>query len=104
MHTKHKTYALACDPSANPADFIFHQVLKFSEKTHRDLKTIIDYSPQVDFQTGPLKVEDPYRAIIAFRPLRRDEILATAKAGKRLPPKSTYLLPKLPTGFQVSPI
>lgn len=104
VHTKHKTYALACDPSVNPADFIFHQVLKFSETSHNDLKTIIDYSPQVDFQTGPLKVEDPYRAIIAFRPLRWNEILSTAKEGKRLPPKSTYLLPKLPTGLLVSPI
>lgn len=104
IHTKNKTFAIESPPDINPAVFAFKHLLNFTEESEINLKAIIDYSPISHSHKDPIEQLDPYVAILAFRPLHWDEILNTAKSGGKLPPKSTYLLPKLPTGLLVSPI
>ncbi|MDG1054516.1 MAG: DUF1015 family protein [Flavobacteriaceae bacterium] len=77
-------------------NYIVEKLLGISAQQKIDLKSFIDYYP-----SGTLghKNAKAYPAIVNYKPLSLDKIIALAKAQKILPPKSTYILPKLPTGL-----
>ena len=102
--TKEKVYTLACPKDRNPALYCFEDVLGFSVDAKLAINDYIDYIPLGNEEFSTINASDRSIASLAFRPLHWSEILATAKQGKRLPPKSTYLLPKLPTGLFIAPI
>jgi uncharacterized protein (DUF1015 family) len=45
-----------------------------------------------------------YQLAFLMNPIPISSILAVADAGERMPPKSTYFYPKLPTGLVVHPL
>lgn len=100
-----QTYYLKTPEKRNPASYIFEELLGFSSQKAIDLSQYIDYIPRKDVTPSPsLPLQPPYIAEINFRPLYWTEILSYAKKHKKLPPKSTYLLPKISTGLFISPI
>ena len=102
--TKDRVYALACPKDRNPALYCFEDLLGFSVEAKLAIHDYIDYIPSDQLEFSALS--KPYGPIasMTFRPLHWSEILNTAKQRERLPPKSTYLLPKLPTGLFIAPI
>lgn len=81
--------------------FILHQLMGIKPNDSINLKEVIDYYPPNSLP--PNRIKD-YAGIIDYRPLLIDEIIDLAKAEKQLPPKSTYILPKLPTGLFFTPL
>ena len=77
-------------------NFIVEKLLGISAQQKVDLKSFIDYYPPE--RLGLIKAK-AYTAIVNYKPLSLDKIITLAKAQKILPPKSTYILPKLPTGL-----
>lgn len=102
--TKDRIHRLACPKGLNPAQYCFEELLGFSLDVKQNIKEYIDHIPLETKEFISIKYAANHVATIAFRPLHWSEILSIAKQGNRLPPKSTYLLPKLPTGLFISPI
>lgn len=102
--TKDMIHRLTCPKKYNPAQYCFEELLGLSLDDKPNTKIYIDHIPLETKEYISIKKSENYVASIAFRPLHWSEILGIAKQGKRLPPKSTYLLPKLPTGLFISPI
>lgn len=91
--------------TTNAASFLFEEILGFSTLNAIDLGEYIDYfPPSASLSAEFLSDADPYKAKFFYDPLSIDQIIQTAKAQKILPPKSTYLLPKLPTGLFIAPM
>ncbi len=83
------------------SNYIVEKLLGINAQQKIDLKSFIDYYPPGAL--GPEKAK-AYKAIIDYTPIPLNEIVALAKAQKTLPPKSTYILPKLPTGLCITPL
>ncbi len=100
----HRTQYIAYPKNTNAATFLFEDVLGFSAQDAIDLSEYIDYFPPTDNLTVDFfKSSAPYKAKFFYAPLGIEEIIQTAKAQEKLPPKSTYLRPKLPTGLFIAP-
>ena len=82
--------------SATISNYILDNLLGLTSYQKQDLKTLIDY--HAPGTLDPQRAKD-YSMIIEYQPLALTEIIALAKGKKILPPKSTYILPKLPTGL-----
>ncbi len=83
------------------SNYIVEKLLGINAQQKIDLKSFIDYYPP---ETLGLKAAKAYPAIVNYKPLTLDQIITLAKAKKVLPPKSTYILPKLPTGLCFTPL
>ena len=83
------------------SNYIVEKLLGINAQQKIDLKSFIDYYPP---GTLGLKAAKVYPAIIDYKPLSLDKIITLAKAQKILPPKSTYILPKLHTGLCFTPL
>ena len=86
---------------ATVSHYIVEKLLGFAAQQKIDLKSFIDYYPPGGLSPKRAKA---YPAIVDYKPLSLDKIIALAKAQKILPPKSTYILPKLPTGLCFTPL
>lgn len=86
---------------ATVSHYIVEKLLGISAQQKIDLKSFIDYYPPRGLSPKKAKA---YPALIDYKPLSLDKIIALAKAQEILPPKSTYILPKLPTGLCFTPL
>jgi uncharacterized protein (DUF1015 family) len=83
---------------------------------HEILGGLLGLGPDDWKKGGPVRyVQDPAECIAAVRagsgqlaalvnPTRIDEVQAVALAGGRMPPKSTFFYPKLPSGVVINPL
>jgi hypothetical protein len=85
----------------NAKFYIVEKLLGGAAQHKIDLKSLIAYYPPGELSTEKAKA---YPAIINYKPLSLDKIITLAKAQKNLPPKSTFILPKLPTGLCLTPL
>ena len=83
------------------SNYIVENLLGISSQHKIDLKSLINYYPPGELSPEKAKA---YPAIVDYKPLSIDKIISLAKAQKILPPKSTYILPKLPTGLCFTPL
>lgn len=87
----------------NPAIFLVEKLLNLNidtDKVHR----YFDYFPVNESTEGLMSnTYSKYQATMIFSKIPIDEVISRAKLNQILPPKSTYLYPKLPTGLIVSP-
>ena len=63
----------------------------------------LDYTRD-GFEATELVDSGKYQLAFLMNPISISSILAVADAGERMPPKSTYFYPKLPTGLVVHPL
>lgn len=99
---KHDT---ALPETGNAVTFLLADVLGFSTEDAVDLGEYIDYfPPTASLTTDFFESSAPYEAKFFYPSLSLEEIIRTAKALKKLPPKSTYIQPKLPTGLFIAPM
>ena len=96
--TKEKLYSIEVPPQQNPVLYLYQTVLA---NTIDSLSARIDYFPQG--KLSPIERKN-YAVIFGYNALEVDEIIALAKQIKRLPPKSTYIHPKLITGLFLAPL
>ena len=82
-------------------DFIVEKLLGITAQQKIDLKSLIDYYPPEGLSSTKARA---YPIVIDYTPLSLEEMITLAKAQKILPPKSTYILPKLPTGLYFTPL
>ena len=101
IKTKGKHIFCQATTALTECNFIVEKLLGISAQQKIDLKSFIDYYPP---GTLGLKKAKAYPAIVDYKSLSLDKIIALAKAQKILPPKSTYILPKLPTGLCFTPL
>ena len=87
--------------SLTVSSYIVENLLGITAQHKIDLKSMIDYYPPGELSPEKAKA---YPAVIDYEPLSVDKIISLAKAKKILPPKSTYILPKLPTGLCFTPL
>lgn len=87
--------------SLTVSSYIVEKLLGITAQQKIDLKSLIDYFPPGELSPEKGKA---YPAVIDYKPLSVDKIISLAKAQKILPPKSTYILPKLPTGLCFTPL
>lgn len=87
--------------SLTVSSYIVEKLLGITAQHKIDLKSMIDYFPPGELSPEKVKA---YPAVIDYKPLSVDKIISLAKAQKILPPKSTYILPKLPTGLCFTPL
>ena len=100
-----KTHLIQFPKSTNAARFLFENILGFSTHDDINLSEYIDYFPPTKYNADRfLGSAQPYMAKFFYTPLSVDDIIQTAKAQEKLPPKSTYLHPKLPTGLFITPM
>ena len=83
------------------SSYIVEKLLGGTAQHKIDLKSLIAYYPPGELSTEKAKA---YPAITNYKPLSLDKIITLAKAQKILPPKSTFILPKLPTGLCLTPL
>lgn len=98
---ENKVHSLNPKTEKDPADFIFTEVLGFTDNAIHNIKNYFDYFPnrtELDFNALPSK---DYCAKIATVPLSIDRLIERALSNEKLPPKSTFIRPKIPTGFLV---
>lgn len=93
------------DASENPAVFAFEKLLGFSTQKAIDLRNYIDYFPYTtSIPEDFMKKAAPYLLKIQLPPFSEEAVIASVKKNQKLPPKSSYMLPKIPTGLLISPI
>lgn len=82
-------------------DYILDRLMAIPANKRTDLKDRIDY-----YAPGSLSVTliKKYAGVVDYHPLSIEQIIALAKAEKQLPPKSTFIYPKLPTGLFFTPL
>ena len=96
---------IALPETANAVTFLLEDVLGFLTVDAVDLGEYIDYfPPRASLTTDFFESSAPYAAKFFYPSLSLEEIIRTAKALKKLPPKSTYIQPKLPTGLFIAPM
>ena len=87
--------------SLTVSSYIVEKLLGISAQHKIDLKSLIAYYPPGELSPEEAKA---YPAIINYKPLSLDKIITLAKAQKILAPKSTFILPKFPTGLCLTPL
>ena len=98
VQTKKGIHSFAVPENENTVLYLYHELLG-GPKAIKNTK--IDYFPQGKM---PLHLRTNYAAIFGYTSLKIEEIIALAKQQIKLPPKSTYILPKLPTGLFIAPL
>lgn len=98
VQTPEGIYSLAVPKSETPVLYLYETLLG---GTKAALTSKMDYYP---LGSMPTHLRSNYAAIFGFKPLTTEEIIRLAKEGKKLPPKSTYIAPKLPTGLFIAPL
>ena len=96
IKAKKKNICCHVTNSSPISNYILDYLLGLTSYQKQDLKTLIDY--HAPGTLDPERAKD-YSMIIEYQPLALGEIITLAKCKKILPPKSTYILPKLPTGL-----
>ena len=94
LKTKKKLFSILTPPGEHPLIFLYHQIL-----IPNNIE--ISYFPEGTLSTKLLK---QFSGVFGYNTLRMEEIIALAKKGLHLPPKSSYLHPKLPTGLFIAPL
>lgn len=87
--------------SLTVSSYVVEKLLGITTQYKIDLKSSIAYYPPGELSPEKAKA---YPAIINYKPISLDKIISLAKAQKILPPKSTFILPKLPTGLCLTPL
>lgn len=101
IRTKDSHFYCQAKRSLTVSNYIVEKLLGITAKHKVDLKSLIAYYPPGKLSPEKAKA---YPVIINFKPLSLDKIITLAKAQKILPPKSSFILPKLPTGLYLSPL
>ena len=103
IEIKAKNHSIYCHVTKEwtVVDFIVEKLLAVTAQQKLDLKSLIDYYPPGGLSPAKAKA---YPVVIDYTPLSLEEMITLAKAQKNLPPKSTYILPKLPTGLCFTPL
>ena len=103
IEIKAKNHSIYCHATKEwtVVDFIVEKLLAVTAQQKLDLKSLIDYYPPGGLSPAKAKA---YPVVIDYTPLSLEEMITLAKAQKNLPPKSTYILPKLPTGLCFTPL
>ena len=94
LKTKDKLFSISSPADKHPLIFLYEQILRPSNID-------ICYFPE---GTSSIKLLKQFSGVFGYKALRMEEIIALAKKGHHLPPKSTYLHPKLPTGLFIAPL
>ena len=94
LKTKKKLFSIFTPPGEHPLIFLYHQIL-----IPNNIE--ISYFPE---GTSSIKLLKQFSGVFGYKALRMEEIISLAKKGHHLPPKSTYLHPKLPTGLFIAPL
>lgn len=97
-----QVYALNPETEKDHADFIYMDLLGFENNSVSDAKAYFDYFPnrtELDFDAVS---SDKYCLKIAAIPLSIDRLIERALAHEKLPPKSTFIRPKIPTGLLIT--
>ena len=101
IEVENKVYALNPEINLDNADFIYKELLGFKGNSVSNAKAYFDYFPnqtELDFDSI---ASDKYCAQFAATPLSVDRLIERALAHQKLPPKSTFIRPKIPTGLLV---
>ena len=91
---KKKLFSISTPPGEHPLIFLYHQIL-----IPNNIE--ISYFPE---GTLSVKLLKQFSGVFGYNTLPMEEIISLAKKGLHLPPKSTYLHPKLPTGLFIAPL
>ena len=94
LKTKNKLFSIAIPKFEHPLLYLYHQILIPNN-------IAIRYFPE---GTLPEEAEKQFSGFFGYEALSTKEIINFAKKGIHLPPKSTYLHPKLPTGLFLAPL
>lgn len=94
LKTKDKLFSISIPAGEHPLMFLYHHIL-------RPNNIEISYFPE---GTLSKKLQKQFSGVFGYKALLMEEIIALAKKGIHLPPKSTYLQPKLPTGLFLAPL
>lgn len=101
IEMENKVYALNPHEEKDHADFVYTDLLGFSNTAIDNTKNYFDYFPnrtELDFDAVS---SDKYCVKIAMIPLSIDRLTQRALANEKLPPKSTFIRPKIPTGLLI---
>ena len=101
IEVENKVYALNPEINLDNADFIYKELLGFKGNSVSNAKAYFDYFPnrtELDFDSI---ASDKYCAQFAATPLSVDRLIERALSHQKLPPKSTFIRPKIPTGLLV---
>lgn len=101
IRTKDSHIYCQAKKSLTVSSYIVEKLLGITAQYKIDLKSLIAFYPPGELSPEKAKA---YPAIINYKPLSLDKIITLAKAQKILPPKSTFILPKLPTGLFLTPL
>jgi uncharacterized protein (DUF1015 family) len=63
-----------------------------------------DHLDYVKDEAGLLRGLETAACGVLLNPTRLDQVVDVSRSGLRLPPKSTFFLPKVPTGLVLDPI
>ncbi|MBF0554326.1 MAG: DUF1015 domain-containing protein [Nitrospirae bacterium] len=78
-------------------------VIILHEIIFKKLYNVSEFGYDMDMAKTIAKVEDGhYEAAFFLNPTRVEDIELVARAGLRMPPKSTYFYPKIPTGIVIN--
>ena len=94
LKTKEGLFSISVPDGLHPLLYLYHHILVANEIE-------ISYFPE---GTISVEIEKQFSGIFGYNKLSMEEIIALAKKEIQLPPKSTYLLPKLPTGLFIAPL
>ena len=92
--TKDKLFSISISEFEHPLLYLYYQILLPNNFE-------ISYFPE---GTLPEEAEKQFSGFFGYQALSTEEIIDFAKKGIHLPPKSTYLHPKLPTGLFLAPL
>ena len=94
LKTKEGLFSILVPDGVHSLLYLYHQILIPNEIE-------ISYFPE---GTISVEIEEQFSGIFGYNNLSMEEIIALAKKEIQLPPKSTYMLPKLPTGLFLAPL
>ena len=94
LKTKEGLFSISVPDGLHPLLYLYHHILDANEIE-------ISYFPE---GTISVEIEKQFSGIFGYNKLSMEEIIALAKKEIQLPPKCTYLLPKLPTGLLLAPL
>ena len=94
LKTKEGLFSISVQDCLHPLLYLYRHILVANEIE-------ISYFPE---GTISVEIEKQFSGIFGYNKLSMEEIIALAKKEIQLPPKSTYLHPKLPTGLFIAPL
>ena len=98
VQTKQGKFSLPVAENINVAHYLYYDLLG---NCNGAVNTKLDYLPPGEQSKDYL---DQFTAVFGFNALTIEEVISIAKQEQQLPPKSTYITPKLPTGLFIAPL